>query len=275
MIQVGLRLHDTEKGDLQQRLDFMKEQGFTCSHVALTKAITEFSTANSALTPGLGSYIRKSFQKRNIDIAVLGCYLNLANPNEEQLKKIIDTYKATIRFASYLGCNVVGTETGAPNETYEFEEACHSEGALQTFIKNLRPVVEYAEKFGIIIAIEPVYVHIVNDAKRAKRVLDEINSPNLQILFDPVNILSIDNYKEHTTVIKDALEIFGDDIVVFHIKDFVVESNSLKACAVGTGLMDYTDIKEFIKKEKPYIHATLENVPPSYAKQACEIVRKW
>ena len=41
-------------------------------------------------------------------------------------------------------------------------------------------MVRCAEQYGVTIAIEPVVKHIVYDAKRARTVLDEIGSPNLQ-----------------------------------------------------------------------------------------------
>lgn len=82
-----------------------------------------------------------------MDVAVLGCYLNLCNPDPEQHKKIVDKYIASIRFASILGCGVVGTETGAVNTEYKYEPANHTEEALQTFIENLRPIVKCAEQF--------------------------------------------------------------------------------------------------------------------------------
>ena len=103
------------------------------------KVITEFPTTDEALTPGLAMYMKNVFAKNQVDVAVLGCYLNLANPNPEQLAKITHRYMAHIRFASWLGCGVVGTETGAPNETYTAVPECHGEEALQTFITNLRP----------------------------------------------------------------------------------------------------------------------------------------
>ena len=49
--------------------------------------------------------------------------LNLCNPDPEQHKKIVDKYIASIRFASILGCGVVGTETGAVNTEYKYEPA--------------------------------------------------------------------------------------------------------------------------------------------------------
>lgn len=267
-MQLGIRLHDIEKAPLEERLKIAKRQGFRCGHLALSKVISEYSVADGALTPGFACYLKRIFEKSGLDIAVLGCYLNLANPNEESLKKIRERYLSHIRFASLLGAGVVGTETGAVNEAYQYEEKNHSEEALQIFIDNLRPVVAYAEKMGVIFAIEPVFKHIVWNPKRARRVLDEIASPNLQIIFDPVNLLDISNYQNRENIIREALTILGDDIAVVHIKDFVVEDEKLLSVAAGTGEMDYGEIIRFVKKEKPYIHVTLENTTPQNAEDA-------
>ena len=273
-MQLGIRLHDIEKAPLQERLRIAARQGFACGHLALSKVISEYSVADSALTPGFACYLKNLFAEAGIDIAVLGCYLNLANPNEESLQKIRSRYLAHIRFASLLGAGVVGTETGAVNEAYKFEERNHSEEALEIFIRNLRPVVEYAEKMGVIFAIEPVFKHIVCNPQRASRVLDEIGSPNLQIIFDPVNLLDISNYRNRELIIHEAVETLGKDIAVVHIKDFIVENEELVSVAAGTGEMDYTEIIRFIKKEKPYIHATLENTVPENAEAARKYIQK-
>lgn len=208
-MQIGIRLHDTKKGTLEERVAIAEEQGFSCAHLALKKVISEYSVADSALTPGFSCYLKNLFAAHHLDIAVLGCYLNLATPDQAVLEKNVHRYMAHIRMASLLGAGVVGTETGAVNESYSFEERNHSEEALDIFIKNVRPVVQYAEKMGVILAIEPVYKHIVCNPKRARKVLDEIGSPNLQIIFDPVNLLDISNYKERESIIAEAIEVLG------------------------------------------------------------------
>lgn len=272
-MQLGIRLHDIKKAPLEERLQVAKEQGFRCGHLALSKVISEYSVADSALTPGFACYLKNLFAASGIDIAVLGCYLNLANPNEESLKKNYARYLTHIRFASLLGAGVVGTETGAVNEAYKYEERNHSEEALQIFIKNLKPVVEYAEKMGVIFAIEPVFKHIVCNPKRAKQVLDAIASPNLQIIFDPVNLLDISNYQNREQIIHEAIETLGKDIAVVHIKDFKVENDELISVAAGTGEMDYSEIIRFIKSEKPYVHVTLENTVPDNAVAARKYIQ--
>lgn len=179
-------------------------------------------------------------------------------------KQIVEKYKAHIRFASVLGCGVVGTETGAVNVEYKYEPANHTEEALNLFIENLKPIVKYAEQFGVIVAIEPVWKHIVCTIERARKVLDAINSPNLQIIFDPVNVLYTGNIDRQDEIIEQAFDLLRDDIAVVHCKDYVVEGDELKSIAAGTGGLNYPLLKK-IKQYKPYVHCTLENTVPENA----------
>lgn len=272
-MQLGIRLHDIKKAPLEERLKIAKSQGFKCGHLALKKVIDEYSVADAALTPGFGCYLQKLFDSNDLDIAVLGNYLNLATPDEEALKKNDHRYLAHIRMASIMNVGVVGTETGAVNKEYKYEAANHSKEALDLFIERLKPVVEYAEKMGVVFAIEPVFKHIVCNPERAREVLDRIQSPNLQIIFDPVNLLDISNYEKREEIIGQAIELLGPDIAVVHIKDFVVLNGELKSVAAGTGMMDYQKIMEFVKKEKPYIHVTLENTTPENAVDSREFIQ--
>ncbi|MDE7267781.1 MAG: sugar phosphate isomerase/epimerase [Lachnospiraceae bacterium] len=272
-MQFGIRLHDAIKAPLEERLKAVKEQGFACAHLALSKVISENSVAESALTPGYAMYLKRLFDKYELDVAVLGCYLNLANPDPEKLKAIQNKYMANIRFAAHLGVGVVGTETGAPNLEYKFEDACWNEESLQIFIKNLRPVVKYAEQMGVLMAIEPVVRHIVCNPVRARRVLDEINSPNLRIILDPVNLLEIYNYEKQDEILDEAVELLGKDVAVLHVKDFVIKDGKLVSVPVGQGMCHWERVIPYMKKEKPFMHATLENTSPDNAVAALKHIQ--
>ena len=273
-MQFGIRLHDAIKAPLEERLKAVREQGFACAHLALSKVISENSVADSALTPGYAMYLKRLFDKYELDVAVLGCYLNLANPDPEKLKTIQNKYMANIRFAAHLGVGVVGTETGAPNLEYKFEEACWNEESLQIFINNLRPIVKYAEQMGVLMAIEPVVRHIVCNSVRARRVLDEINSPNLRIILDPVNLLEIYNYEKQDEILDEAVELLGKDVAVLHVKDFVIKDGKLVSVPVGQGMCHWERVIPYMKKEKPFMHATLENTSPDNAVAALEHIRE-
>jgi len=267
MIQLGLRLHDALKLPIEKLLPIVKDQGYTCAHLALSKSMKEQSFSPSALTPGYANYLRRLFDDNGMDIAVLGNYLNLAHPDGAVIEDSIERYYAHIRFASLLGCGMVGTETGAPNIEYKFNPECRTDKSLSTFIKNMKPIVRCAEQYGVTVAIEPVVRHIVWNPKRCRQVLDEIGSHNLQVLFDPVNLLELDNLERREEVFAEAIELLGDDMAMIHLKDYIrtSEGHGLKSVGAGTGEMDYTQIMKFIKKEKPFIYATLENTTPENA----------
>lgn len=272
-MQFGIRLHDAVQVPLEERLPIVKKQGFTCAHVALSKVITENSVADQALTPGYAMYLRRLFEKNELDFAVLGCYLNLAHPDPVELKKIQNKYLAHIRFAAHLGCGVVGTETGAPNAEYKFVPECWSEEALQIFIKGVKPVVKYAEQMGVLLAIEPVVRHIVSTPERARQVLDEIDSPNLRIILDPVNLLDIHNYQEQDDIFERAIRLLGKDVAVLHVKDFVVEDGKLISVPVGQGQCHWDKIMPYMKAQKPFMHGTLEDTRPENAVQALNYIQ--
>lgn len=271
-MEIGIRLHDTKKESFENRLKIAREQGFSCIHLALSK-IEGLYKENTALTPGYASYIKRELAKQGLDLAVLGCYLNPANPNVQSLERITKQYENYIRFASYLG-TMVGTETGAPNESYTHDkEACHSKEALETLITNIRPIVKCAESFGVTFVIEPVYRHIVWNPRVARYVLDAISSPNLKIIFDPVNLLDLDNIDKQEEIITEAIELLGEDIMMIHLKDYVIEEDKMKAVACGFGEMKYERIIEFAKS-KPHIYTTLENTTPETAIFAREYIEK-
>lgn len=264
-MNIGIRLHDTAPGTFEERIKKVKEDGFNCGHLALYMMLREYPCDNAALTPGYAMYLKNVFNKYQVDCAVLGCYKNLAHPDPDALKKIQDEYRAHIRFASILGAGVVGTETGCPNAEYKTVPENKTEESLQLFIKNLTPVVEYAERMGVIVAIEPVVRHIVHDPKAARKVLDAIPSPNLGIIFDPVNLLEYYNYQNQVDICREAIELLHDDIMMIHIKDYMPAADHLDSMAAGLGMMDYTDIMKFVKNHKPFIHMTLEDTKPDNA----------
>ena len=280
MLQIGIRLHDVnaslepELQTMERRADTAREEGFSCVHLAFSKVIKGVAFDDCALTEGLALYAKRVFARRELDVAVLGCYLNLAHPDPEKLKEIQSRYFGHLRVAALMGAGMVGTETGAPNAEYKMDANTHTSEALDTFIRGLAPVVERAERCGVTMAIEPVWKHIVYDADRAVQVLDAIKSPNLRIIFDPVNLLYAGNADRKEQVIGDAIEKLGDRIAMVHLKDFVREGEELRSIAAGTGKMDYTQVLRFMKARKPYIQATLENTSNATAVSSMQFIQR-
>lgn len=279
-MQIGIRLHDVNAAlsaddqTLEARLQKANDEGFRCAHLALSKCIKNRVFDDAALTEGLGLYLRRTFREKGMDMALLGCYLNLAHPDPEKLLEIQTRYYGHFRVASLAGAAMVGTETGAPNEAYKMDSATHGKEALNTFIRNLDPVVECAEHYGVTIAIEPVWKHIVYNADRALEVIRSIGSRNLRIIFDPVNLLSLESIDDRERIIGDAMDKLCDSIAMVHLKDYIRTDKDIVSVAAGTGEMDYSKILSFIKSRKPFIFATLENTSNDTAVSSREYIEE-
>ena len=280
MLQLGIRLHDVntlcapEEKTMEARAEKAKLEGFSCVHLAYQKVMSQVRFDAAALHEGLACYTKRVFGKQGLDIAVLGCYLNLAHPDPKELENIKSRYFGHLRVAALAGCSVVGTETGAPNAQYKLDANTHSREALDTFIRNLSEVVEQAEHWGVSMAIEPVWNHIVYNADRAVEVLKAIQSPNLRIILDPVNLLCTENADDREAVFQDAMEKLCDHIAMVHLKDFVRRDGKLISVAAGTGEMQYESILRFMKERKPFLQATLENTTNENAIQAREFIQR-
>jgi len=94
-------------------------------------------------------------------------------------------------------------------------------------------------------------------------MLDTIPSPNLQVLFDPVNLLSKDNWQEQDRVIRESFDLFGDRIVIVHAKDFELEAGAPKPEVIGRGRFDFALLASLLKARKSCIDVLLEETTPA------------
>lgn len=274
-LRLGVRGHDMPKAPFDELVKSIADAGFCCTQLALAKAIRDFSVSNEAMTSGMADYMKKVFEQNNVSVSVLGCYKNLANPDEQQLQKIKESYMHHIRFAKFLECGMVGTETGAVNTEYKYTPENHSDAALQLFIENLKPMVEYAEKMGVCIGIEPVYKHIMYNVERTRKVLDAVHSPNLRVILDPINLLNADNRSRQEKIVEEAFDVLGDEIDVIHIKDYMLKDGNIvyEKVTVGEGEFNISHLLGILKARKPLIHVLLEASTPENVKASCEYIR--
>ena len=270
-MNIGIRLHDTAGASLGERLDSARRQGFSCAHLAIQKAVPGFrmDDAPALLTEDLAREVRAEFDSRGMACAVLGCYLNLADPDEERYRRTLEIYFAHLRFARLIGAMTVGTETGAPNAGYRTGPECRTEEALALIIRRMAPVAERAREEGVVFAFEPVCRHIIHTPERAERLLDALGDDHVRIILDTVNLLTPDNHTRCDAILDECERRFGDRVAVLHLKDYRAEEGAadLKACACGTGEMDYHRLLRFAAA-RPGIPMTLENTKPDNAEAA-------
>lgn len=258
-MNLGIRAHDFGKMSVDALTDTVANKGFTSIQLALAKALDGINTETGCQSPGLAYTIREAFYKKNIQIAVLGCYINPIHPDLEERQSQLTRFKEHIRFAREFGCSIVGTETGSYHANCSFHPDNKSEEAFHLLVESVAQLVEEAEKFGVFVGIEAVTTHTIYSPQRMKRVLDTIQSNNLQVIFDPVNLMSMENYGSQDDVIKESFELFGDRIVAVHAKNFIVEDNAIKSAPIHRGMLNYPLFLKLLKERKPHVNILFED----------------
>lgn len=265
-MNIGIRLHDTAPGSFEERLRFAKAQGFSCVHVALSKTVPGFSMTEAPkrlADPAFAERVRTALEETQLQCAVLGCYLSLVSPDPQKVAQTQEIYKAHLRFSTKIGAAVVGTEAPAGENAVFATPYTESEEALNCFIESLRPLVRCAEEENAVIAIEPVYRHIVSTPERMQRVLEAVPSDHLQVILDAVNLIGPSRVHEADAIIDDAIARLGDRVRVLHMKDFRLsdDGSEVLSMACGLGHMHYEHLLRF-GAELPM---TLEDTRPENA----------
>jgi sugar phosphate isomerase/epimerase len=245
----------------------------TCAQLAVNKAIAGLDLKAGDMNPGLAWHIGRAFQKHGVQIAVLGCYINPANPDPVTRGQSLQWFKDHLRYARDFGCAIVGLETGTPTVDYSPHPDTQSEPAFQTMLSSIAELVECAEHHGAIVCIEAVTVHTVSTPKRMKRVLDTIRSSNLQVIFDPVNLINQDNYKDQDRIMQESFDLFGDRIAIIHAKDFKIENGVYKQVKTGEGILNHKLFMNWVTARKPGISILLEEASEETAEACAKYIR--
>lgn len=272
---IGIRAHDMGKMPAKELAKAVAEKGCGCVHLALQRALTDYNFSVGKLNPGMAKTIREAFRKEDVCISVLGCYINPVHPNPQSRRDSLEWFKEHIRFARDFGCSIVATETGSLNADCSYHPGNASAETFEALVESVRELVGEAEKFGVFVCLEGVTTHTISTPKLMKRILDRIQSNNLQVLFDLANLLDENNIGRQREIIQEAFQLYGDRIIMIHAKDFIFDHGTKISVPIGEGVMDYPFLMKILAAQKPGIEITMEDTKPEWIEEGIKTLRRF
>lgn len=268
MMQFGFRAHDFGRMPIERLARTLHVFAPVTIQLALTKALDTYPDAGQ-LSPGYARRIRKVLESHDIDIAVLGCYINPVHPDDQLLDRALARFEEHLVFCADFGCRLVGTETGSYNPDGSFHPETASEKTFDRLTRSVERLVRTAEKFGALVGIEPVAdTHVIGSVASMARLLARIDSPNLRVIHDPVNLLPSaspfgpegPDGNQQRSIFLEAFDAIGEKIAAVHLKDFTYHEG-IKSAALPalTGHMDVPALLSIISERKGGIDILLEN----------------
>lgn len=253
MNKLGIRAHDVGKHHAKELASKIDDLGFDGVQLVIKKALLDDAPFDHL------DVIKNAFVKPYI--MMLGAYFNPVHPDEKEVRDGIQYFKKHLEIASHLGTSYVGSETGSyQGSPWTLHPKNHTDEAMDRVVEVFRELADEAKKLNVFVAIEGAYQHVAYSPKRLKDIIDRIHSPHVKVIVDLFNYLHIGNVDERMTILDEAIDLFGDQIVIFHLKDFVIQDNRLVQVGLGQGLMDYPKIIKLIKEKTPDAYLIFEGV---------------
>lgn len=258
-MRYGILAHNLGKTTAAELARRVRAQGLEFVQLALAKALTEVDSSLGKLSPGLAHYVADSFAREGVRIGVLGCYINPIDPDPALRRRQIDRFKEHLRFARDFGTSLVATETGSV-KAYKAVHPDASDEAMWSLLRSaVEELVEEAGRFGVFATIEASQSEVVRTPEQMQRLLEEVPSPHFGVLMDPVNLLNASNYERQHEIVKRAFELWGERIVMAHIKDFdITPEGEMVYAPMGTGKLDVPFFLDLLKAYKPYANVSFE-----------------
>jgi len=243
------------KDDLDKWSDKIQAMKIHTLQFALPLSFPETSKGGDLIDPGLGNIIRRNLSKKDIEIGVLSCYVNLIHPNLIERQKQIEKMKKYLQNAKFFGANIVATETGSVDPEFSFTKENFEEEHFEELIETIKQLLPVAQKCGVKLALEPGVNHPLYSLDKTEELLKIFDyDPALKIILDPANLM-LDKNDNLLSIIKDAFMRFNNQIVAVHVKDFAWTPGAkrlIKTVVPGTGEVDIKDVIDLAETFQPY-----------------------
>jgi len=272
--QIGCRTHDYGRFSLEVLAKQMAEDGYKTTQLALKKALPGMENLEDKLTDQVAKAIKKGMADQNINISVLGAYLNYGHPEDKVRKDNLDLLKGHLKIAKKIGARMVGTETGSLDPGYKPHPDNHGEDAYLRFKDAILEVMPLAHRFDTYMAVEPVAHHIIHTPDRMDRLVKDIDDLRLQVIFDINNMLTPDNYQVQDQWIRQMFDVIGHKITVLHLKDFDIVDGKKVIVPLGEGLLNIELLIELAKNSAATVDLLVENIPTNLLKKTYEFMKE-
>lgn len=277
-MKIAVRVHDLGKSSANELARKTKEIGFDGVQLVLYKAIDGFSGKAHSIDYKDILETAKAFKEENIEVSMLGAYFNPVHSNKELVNDTVERFKEYLGYCKDFDCLYVGSETGSFNDDkWTYNPLNRTDEALNTDIQIFSELAKVAKEKNAYITLEGAYGHCMYCPSQLNKLVSTIDNGHVRVTVDIFNYLDISAYDTKTQhdMFDESIKYFKDKIVIYHLKDFVVdvENNKLKQVGLGEGIMDLEYIVKNAKKLTPNAILVFEGCPKDKMESSLKYIK--
>lgn len=184
--------------------------------------------------------VRALAKKYGITLDALSGTFNMIDPDVDARTRGCRQFETQCRAARLLGIPIVTLCTGSrhPTNKWAWHEDNLTEAAWSDLMRSTEQILRSAQDNGIILGVETEASNIICTPEKARRYLDDVGSSNLKIIMDGANLFRPEQVPRMGSILEEAFDALGKDIVLAHAKDFSL-GQDIDFVAAGEGELDF------------------------------------
>ena len=237
-MHVGIFAKTFLRPTLEETLDAVAERGVRS--VQFNMSCAGLPPLPASIDEDLASRICGALQARGMVMVAVSGTFNMIHPDHQTRGRGLKRLRVLAKVCKRLGTSIVTLSTGTrdPENMWRRHKDNDTRGAWVDMRAAMAEALHIAGQYQLNFAFEPELSNVVDTARKARRLLDEMQSANLKVVIDPANLFHKGDLPRMAEILDEAFDLLGDKIVLAHAKDLSHDGEAGHEAA-GTGLLDY------------------------------------
>lgn len=227
----------TFSGDEPQAvLNAVRDAGYEC--VQFNWACAGLPSMPDKIDPEHIANTQAALQANALSAVALSGTFNMIHPDPQVRNTGLRRLSVVFDSAAALGIPMVTLCTGSrnPDDQWQAHPDNDLPAAWQDMAAIMEQALDMAQRSGVCLGVEPELGNTVNSIAKAKRLMEQFDTPGLRIVLDPANLFETASDDVRRDIIEDAINQLAPYISLCHAKDRYADG---RFCAAGDGVIDY------------------------------------
>jgi sugar phosphate isomerase/epimerase len=217
-------------------LEAVKSAGFGAAQYNM--ACSGLAPMPDAVDAATSDAVRTAGATKGVELVALSGTFNMIHPDaavrEAGLRSLAEVTKAAARMGAPLVTLCTGTRD--PADQWRGHPDNARPEAWRDLLASMERALEHAEAADVDLGIEPELANVIDSAEKARRLINEMKSPRLKIVFDAANLFETVSDDERRKIVAHGVGLLADRIALAHAKDRNADGSFATA---GKGVLDY------------------------------------
>jgi sugar phosphate isomerase/epimerase len=235
---LGIFAKSLPRPTFEQSLDAVAALGLHA--IQFNFSCVDLPTLPARVEPGVITRVRRACEEREIQIAGVSATFNLIDPDENRRRENLARLPVIAAATRGLGCELITLCTGTRDaaDMWRAHPDNSTPAAWGDLLASFAQAIPIAEQHDVLLGVEPEAGNAVSSARKARQLLDELQSRRVRIVLDAANLFHPGAVANVRDTIAEAFQLLGTEIVMAHAKELAADG-TVSPLPPGRGVIEW------------------------------------